>query len=432
MRRFCLSAKRFAARLTTLTLCRRRLIFTALLSAVVALGGAHLAQAQAVERSDNVFHKRVCPGPAGPGRALCHAHVVTHRSGDIITNATPAGYGPPDLQDAYNVVHAVDPNAVPTGPLIAIVDAYGYPHAESDLAVYRQQYGLPPCTTANGCFTKVNQNGGTKFPKADIGWDQEQALDLAMVSAICPECRILLVEASSNTFSNIVAAVNQAAAITWGAHAISNSYGAGESGTAPYEPAYNHPGIAITVSSGDSGYAAGTEFPASSPHVTAVGGTRLVRSTSSRGWTETAWAFAGSGCSKVYAKPIWQLDGGCSGRMVADVSATASPSHGVAVYGPVRTNSSGWMVFGGTSVGAPLIAAIYGLNGGSVDYGSDPYPGAGSKPAPYATSADLNVITSGNNGSCNGSYFCTASTKWNYNGPAGLGTPNGAAAFGGP
>src|SRR5262249_11771033 len=263
--------------------------------------------------------------PAGPGTALCHAHVVTHKSGDIITNAVPAGYGPSDLQGAYNIVHAVDPNAVPTGPLIAIVDAYGYPNAESDLAVYRQQYGLPPCTTANGCFTKVNQNGGGKFPKTNVGWAQEQALDLDMVSAICPECRILLVEASSNSFSNIGVAVNQAAGITWGAHAISNSYGGGESGTAPYEPAHNHPGISITGSSGDNGFIVGPQFPASSPHVTAVGGTRLVHSSTSRGWTETVWSRAGSGCSQIYAKPIWQIDAGCKGRMIADVSAVGDP-----------------------------------------------------------------------------------------------------------
>ena len=138
-----------------------------------------------------------------------------------------------------------------------------------------------------------------------------------------------------------------------------------------YESAYNHPGIAITVSSGDGGY--GVEFPASSPHVTAVGGTHLVTASNSRGWTETAWSGAGSGCSTVYAKPSWQHDTGCSKRTVADVSAVADPNTGVAVYGPTSSRQSGWLVFGGTSVAAPLIAGVYGVNGGAVNYGSDPY-----------------------------------------------------------
>jgi hypothetical protein len=129
----------------------RRLIFTALLSAVVALGGIRLAQVQAVERSGKVYHIRVCGGPAGPGTERCHADVVTNQSGQITTNWTPFGYGPTDLQAAYHVV----PGA--TGPLIAIIDAFDYPNAEQDLAVYRSTFGLPPCTTANGCFKKVNQ-----------------------------------------------------------------------------------------------------------------------------------------------------------------------------------------------------------------------------------------------------------------------------------
>jgi subtilase family serine protease len=190
-----------------------------------------------------------------------------------------------------------------------------------------------------------------------------------------------------------------------------------------------------------SGYSAGPQFPATSPHVTAVGGTSLRRSNTCvpigdpncRYFTESVWSGAGSGCSKVYLKRMWQVDTACSMRMEADVSAVGDPSTGVAVYGPVVSSRSGWMVFGGTSVGAPLIAAIYGLNGGLVDYGHDPYSptaSAGDPPGPYATNPDLNVITSGNNGACSGSYFCTASPSWNYNGPTGLGTPNGAGAFG--
>jgi subtilase family serine protease len=353
-------------------------------------------------------HVPVCPGPSAHGSARCHAHVVTDNSGRPLATSGPAGYGPADLRSAYDV------KAMGSGTLVAIVDAFGYPTAEQDLATYRSKFGLPACTTANLCFKKVNQSGVQgSYPRTDTGWSQETALDLDMVSAMCPGCKILLVEANSNSFQDLALAVNTAAAM--GAHAISNSYGGGESGSAAYEPYYTYAGIAVTVSSGDNGY--GVEFPASSPHVTAVGGTHLVRSNNARGWSETAWSGAGSGCSSVYTKPSWQTDGGCSKRTVADVSAVADPNTGVAVYGPTGRSRSGWMVFGGTSVAAPLIAGLYGVNDTGVTYGSDPY---------YQSSALYDVV-SGSNGSCGGSYLCTAGAG--YDGPTGLGTPNGVAAF---
>ena len=324
--------------------------------------------------------------------------------------ATPSGYGPADLRSAYNIPSG----AGSASYTVAIVDAYGYPNAESDLAKYRSQYQLGDCTTANGCFRKVDQRGGTSYPRMNTGWAQETALDLDMVGAMCPNCHILLVEADSNSFTNLAAAENKAAAL--GAKAISNSYGGGESGSTNVEGAYDHAGIAVTVSSGDNGY--GVQFPASSPHVTAVGGTHLTVASNGRGWSETAWSGAGSGCSTVYSKPSWQTDTGCNMRTVADVSAVADPNTGVAVYGPVTSRRSGWMVFGGTSVAAPLIAGVYGVNGASsVNYGSDP----------YSHTSALYDVTSGSNGSCGGSYLCTAGTG--YDGPTGLGTPNGSTAF---
>src|SRR3954454_12800363 len=187
------------------------------------------------------------------------------------------------------------------------------------------------------------------------GWAQEISLDLDMVSAVCPKCHILLVEASSNSYANLAAAVDTAAAL--GATQISNSYGGGESFTSSYERHYNHPGVLVTASSGDSGY--GVEFPASSPHVTAVGGTTLSRASNARGWWATVWNGAGSGCSSTYAKPSWQHDTGCSRRSVADVSAVANPNTGVAVYDSYAyQGASCWMVFGGTSVAAPVVAAV--------------------------------------------------------------------------
>ena len=384
---------------------------------------ASAASGQTVQLSGHTFHRAVCPGPAALGEARCFGHVVTDRAGNILANldrfarplvtrnATPAGYVPADLQSAYNMGAYLAGGSAVT---IAIVDAYGYPNAERDLGVYRAQFGLPACTTANGCFKMVNQNGVQgSYPRSNTGWDQEQALDLDMVSAMCPNCHILLVEASSATFGNLAAAENTAALH---AHAISNSYGGSEVGSSSYNGAYNHPGIAVTVSTGDSGY--GVQFPASSNYVTAVGGTTLTRVSGGRGWSETAWSGGGSGCSSVYPKPSWQASITlCAYRMEADTSAVADPNTGVAVYGPVTSRTSGWMVFGGTSVSAPLTAAIYGLNGGNVTYGSDPYSHASS----------LYDVTQGSNGSCGGSYFCTAGLG--YDGPTGLGTPNGDAAF---
>lgn len=370
-----------------------------------------------VERSGNVYHRAVCARVGlAPGFARCHAHVVTDARGNIRPGKSatasllvaPSGYGPADLRNAYKIA------GVGSGATtVAIVDAYGYPGAEHDLGVYRSQYGLPACTTANGCFHKVNQNGGTSYPYADTGWDQEQALDLDMVSAMCPNCHILLVQASTASYGALATAENTAARL--GARAISNSYGGGESGSTYYESAYNHPGIAITASSGDNGY--GVEFPASSPHVTAVGGTTLQRASNTRGWRETVWSGAGSGCSSYYAKPTWQTDPLCGRRTVADVSAVADPNTGVAVYGPTGGYGSGWMVFGGTSVAAPLIASIYGVNGASVSYGS----------SPYSHKTALFDVTSGSNGYCGGSYLCTGVVS--YDGPSGLGTPNGSSAF---
>ena len=359
-------------------------------------------------------HARVCPS-AAPGTARCHSFVRVDNSGQPLASSGPSGYQPADLQAAYNLAAASASNGA--SQTIAIVDAYDDPRAESDLAVYRSTFGLPPCTTANGCFRKVNQNGGTSYPRGNAGWAEEISLDLDMASAICPNCRILLVEASSNSFANLATAVDRAASL--GAKVISNSYGGGEySGEVNDQAHFNHPGVAITASSGDGGY--GVEFPAASQYVTAVGGTSLTRdASSSRGFSETTWNGAGSGCSAYIAKPSWQNDTGCSRRTVADVSAVADPNTGVAVYDTYRLQPGGWLVFGGTSVSAPIIGGVYALAGneGSITYGS----------YSYSHLSSLFDVTSGSNGSCGGSYLCTAGTG--YDGPTGNGTPNGATSF---
>jgi subtilase family serine protease len=345
---------------------------------------------------------------APDGYARCHAHARLGPDGQPAASTAPAGYGPADLQSAYKLNSATGG----AGMTVAVVDAYDYPNAESDLAVYRAHFGLPPCTTANGCFKKVNQNGVQgSYPQANSGWASEEALDLDMVSAICPNCKIILVEANSAQQADLGTAVNAAAAL--GANAISNSYGGAENSSSADDQHYNHPGIAITASSGDNGY--GVEFPASSQYVTAVGGTHLVRDGSARGWSETTWTGAGSGCSAHVAKPSWQKDTGCAMRTVADVSAVADPNTGVAVYETFR-HRGGWQVYGGTSVASPIIASVFALSGGNF-----------TPSYPYAHTASLFDVTSGSNGSCGGTYLCTAGTG--YDGPTGNGTPDGSSAF---
>lgn len=387
------------------------------LAFALSMGAASAASAaEPLERSGFVFHRAICSRLTPRSEARCFAHIRTDARGEDFIGknaarplATPAGFGPADLRSAYNVTATGSSSTI-----VAIVDAYGYPRAESDLAVYRSQYGLPACTTANGCFIKINQTGGTSYPRTDTGWDQEQALDLDMASAMCPNCKIMLVQATTPSFLNLATAVQTAAAR--GAKVISNSYGGGESGSSTYNSYYVHPGVAVTASSGDSGY--GASFPASSPDVIAVGGTNLQRASNGRGWAEVAWTSAGSGCSAVYAKPSWQTDALCSKRVEADISAVADPATGVAVYGPASRSLSAWLVFGGTSVSAPLIGGIYGAVGAS--------PNAAQKIWQTAPTG-LYDITSGSNGSCGGTYFCTAGPG--YDGPTGNGTPNGSAAF---
>ncbi|MGW5537073.1 putative Ig domain-containing protein [Streptomyces sp. NPDC004009] len=357
---------------------------------------------------------------AAPGHASCFAQRRTdikQRLASALAAAAPSGLSPANLHSAYNL-----PTTAGSGMTVAIVDAYNDPNAESDLATYRSTYGLSSCTKANGCFKQVSQTGSTtSLPTNDSGWAGEEALDLDMVSAVCPNCSIVLVEANSANDTDLGIAENEA--VSLGAKVVSNSWGGSESSTQTSEDTsyFKHPGVAITVSSGDSAY--GAEYPATSQYVTAVGGTALTTAANSRGWSESVWHTnstegTGSGCSAYDPKPSWQTDTGCSKRMEADVSAVADPATGVAVYDTY--GGSGWAVYGGTSASAPIVAGVYALAG---------TPGASDYPAkyPYAHTGNLYDVTSGSNGSCSPSYFCTAGTG--YDGPTGWGTPNGTTAF---
>lgn len=293
------------------------------------------------------------------------------------------GLHPADLRSAYSLPSGG------SGQTVAIVDAYDDPNAELDLAVYRAAYGLPACTSLNGCLKKVNQQGQQgSYPALNVGWSTEISLDLDVVSAVCPDCKILLVEANSASIDDLGAAVDTAAAM--GAKYISNSYyGVEWPGETDEDAHYHHPGTAITVSSGDQ---RSTFYPAASPYVTSVGGTTL-----SNG-SESAWAYGGDGCSLYESKPDWQGNTGCHTRATVDVAAVADPQTGVSMY---DSTAGGWLVAGGTSVGAPLVAAAYALSG-------NPQGPAYS----YEHRASFNdVLPAG------------------YDQPTGLGSPNGVGGF---
>ena len=362
--------------------------------------------------------QRVCAAPTKAGVAACHAHVrtVVGRDGKVRPDATTtysSGFSPAQLRKAYGLTN--DASTV-----VAVVDAYAHPSALTDLNVYRAQFGLAPLVNGT-TFKEFNQSGGTSpLAAGNIGWGQEEMLDLEMVSAICPGCSIIYVGGNSASFADLGAAVNTA--VAKGAKVVSNSYGAGEfSGETTYADAYNHPGVAITVSSGDSGF--GVQVPAAYNTVTAVGGTSLTLNADSTRKSETAWSGAGSGCSALISKPSWQVSTSlCSRRQVADVSAVANPSTGVAVYDSYgSTGGANWFVFGGTSVAAPIIGGVYALSGNT--------SGVPASLAYNAPVGSLYDVTSGTNakGRCRSGYLCQSGPG--YDGPTGMGTPNGTGAF---
>ncbi len=347
--------------------------------------------------------------------------------------SVPAGYGPAQLQAAY----VLPSSTKGSGQTVALVESGDYPSAASDLSYYRNYFGLPPCTAQNGCFSKVGQTGSsTSLPRENASWAEETALDMDMVSATCPNCRILIVEANSATTANLEAAENEAAKL--GATEISNSYGGSE--YAASDPAFSHAGVVILASAGDSGYAEGSTQPCSFASVVCAGGTSLRPASNARGYVEVVWndlasgyGATGSGCSSKVAKPSWQTDTGCKKRSQSDVSFDADPEYGVAVYDTTPYEGySGWLEFGGTSVASPALAGVYALAGNASSLGP-----TAAQAIWGDAGAGLWSITSGNDLSsrekCNASYpyICTAGTGADgvYSGPAGWGTPDGVSDF---
>ncbi len=418
-----------------------------LLAAVVAAAAWWIAPAATLAADPTPAaptFSAACPEPE-PGHARCFALVENvapgQASAGLSGGASPLLRNgkylePVDLQSAYGLTSAAATNGA--GLTVAVVDAYHLANAESALATYRSHYGLQDCTSASGCFRQVDQSGVSTLgaswsgtPVTNQGWNQEEALDLDMVSAICPLCNILLVEGFSTSITALGTAVNTAVAL--GADAVTNSYGGpetqlGSSGELAMDAYYNHPGVIITASTGDCGYLSqmapcnsnSAQYPSVSPYVVGVGGTSLSPAANARGWTETTWTGAGSGCSLYEPKPSWQTDSGCSHRMSADISAVSDPHTGVEVYDPNGSGGAGWYAYGGTSAASPIIAAAYMLAG-------QQSPGMYPFHALYSNAGSLYDITSGSNGSCATTYFCTAGTG--YDGPTGLGSPSGLTAL---
>jgi Ricin-type beta-trefoil lectin domain/Putative Ig domain len=373
---------------------------------------------------------QICPTPTRPGQMSCMALIPRRAAKTAAGGAPPpASYAPADLRTAYGLTSA----AVAAGgaSTVAVVDAFSDPSAASDLAVYRAQYGLRSCPAsgADPCLRIVNAAGGTKRPPPGSGgWAFEESVDLDMISAICPNCRILLVEAKSDSIPDLAMAEEYASKH---ASVVSDSWGSGAefTGENVFDSRFEHPGVAIVAAAGDSGY--GTQYPAAAQFVTAVGGTTLVGATASRRGTQTAWSGTGSGCSSLEAKPAWQsgVAAGCKNRTGADVAAVADPHTPVAIYdsdpAAVAGLSPGWNQAGGTSVATPIIAATYALAGALV-------PGTYAASYPYRSRADFTDVTSGRNGTCEASrsYLCHAGPG--YDGPTGLGTPDGTGGFAGP
>ncbi|POM23041.1 Serine-rich adhesin for platelets precursor [Actinomadura rubteroloni] len=380
---------------------------------LAAIVVASLAFLSPVARAGTPAVEQAACATVQKGHANCWAERLTSVQGVRgVQPAAPSGKSSADIQSAYGLPSGG------SGMTVAIVDAYDDPNAESDLATYRKQYGLPACTTANGCFRKVDQRGGTSYPRGDAGWSEEITLDLDAVSAACPNCKILLVEANDNNDPNMYAADDQA--VKLGAKLVSNSWSSPEdSSQSQYESHWKVPGVLFAFATGDNGYNGGTQYPASSTSTLAVGGTTLRSDSSTRGWSESVWSGAGSGCSAYRTQSSWQakVGTGCARKANSDVSADADPQSGLAIYDTY--SAPGWQQYGGTSLATPLITAMYALAG---------TPGANDNPAsyPYAHTGQLNDVTTGTNGTC-GAPMCAARAGWD--GPTGLGTPKGVGAF---
>jgi subtilase family serine protease len=375
-------------------------------------------------------HNRpVCTVRQSTQVARCPALVASDpRSGMPLAYASPPGYDPPDFWSACELPPQTGASWSWNAQTVAIVDAYDDPAVESGLAVYRRQFGLPACTSGNGCLVKVHQNGRSSYPSFDQTWAFEISIDTQMVSALCAGCRILLIETKNNNFLSLFAGVDEAYAL--GANEISLSWGTPEfTGTGrngsetSYDPHFqqlnaNGQNAAVTAASGDLGQ---LWYPAASPYVTAVGGTELGHDASTGAWVEQGWYDSGAGCSRYEPQPSWQaavpeLASACPRRAGVDVSFNAVI---LSIYDSAGfQNQTGWFAATGTSVSTPAIAAVYALAGNAASVTSGSYP--------YIHRSGFADVTQYPSLSCL-SALCSVGPGWD--GPTGLGSPRGTSGF---
>ena len=458
-------------------------MLAAIAVAIVALSLASVARANTRRAVVGTHYARVVAdcADAAPGHASCYAlrrvpaSASTPGAQPYVVHSSYAvgpagGYTPADLWSAYGL-GTKDSLTATGGPgsdqTVAIVDAYDDPNIEADLGTFDSQYDLPACTTTNGCFKEVGQDGSSTLPtKKGQNWDAETSLDVEAVHATCPDCKIVLVEANSSLSSDLATAENTA--VSQGATEVTNSYGAGEFSDSTTQNSYDHHGVVITASGGDNGYynwdksglAASANTPAAYPQVVAVGGTQLDLNSNGTRADERVWnddtgpnaadglvGGSGGGCSKIFTADLWQSSlsdwspAGCgSDRLVADVSAIGDPLTGFDTYDSY--NGQGWATTGGTSLSSPVIAAIYALAGGSqdVDYpAATLYSGHASAPSGLydvstggngycdgKSAADCGTVPATND-DCNGTTACDAAVG--FDGPSGLGSPSGFTDF---
>ncbi len=374
-------------------------VVTMVLMMSFLIGSTFSVQAAGQSASDKNA-KPVCPGPAGPDDTRCHAWVKPDAS------LSPVGLTPAQMKAAYGFSTS---NTAGAGMTIAIVDAFDLPTAENDLNVFSAQFGLPACTTANGCFKKVNQTGGTKLPRYNSGWGLEIALDIEWAHTIAPGAHILLVEASTNSFTNLLAAEDYAKTH---AQYVSNSWGgsefSGETG-AVYDNHFVQSGVSFFVSAGDAGLPA--EYPSSSKNVISVGGTLLTFDGGGNLVSETGWSNGGGGCS-LYETATSEQAGfsgysqvNCGGkRATPDLSLDGDPNSGAAVYDSSNyQGQSGWYQVGGTSLSSPMVAGRAAVAGVVIN-----------SAYVYGNNITFRDITAGNNGApcLVGFDLCTGRGSW--------------------
>ncbi len=400
--------------------------------------------------------RRLCPTSDDSQVMECFAMVRTDVAPTLIAEADLAGapktcifsnaYCPVDLESAY----ALPSLSKGAGRLVAIVDAYGYHHAASDVAYYRKTMGLKACTTATKCLRIVNQNGRPSplppEPPPSDDWRGEQSLDLDMVSAVCPNCKIVLVQTDNNYSSSLYTGVKTAGRLR--AKYVSASWGGPENGGD--NSIFHQHGVVIVAAAGDNGgggrYHGGPQQPCSYTYVVCAGGTHLVRAHNARGWSESVWndfsydrcgfgsspcGATGSGCSRKIAKPSWQTDTQCHMRSESDASATASLRAPVAVYNSEEGSgcpSRCWFAFGGTSVSSPIIAGVYALAGNAATQ-------SGAQTIWKHHTGHMNDVTVGNNLAPHLGVTCASTIHYicyarpGFDGPTGWGSPKGLGAF---